>query len=125
MYHAVIDQAIRWKVKEIVIEDAAAGAYLLPILRLEAPPGVPRPIAMHPDADKATRLHAEALVIEQGRVFLKTGAPWLKDLQLELAQFPRGKYSDQVDSISQFLKRAESRRLSGDRAERRPMFTWR
>jgi len=122
MYEAVLTQARRWRVSEILIEDAAAGTYVISSMRAQRPIGMPAPIPIRPEVDKATRFYTAASVIEQGRVFLKEGAPWIKDLQTEIAQFPRGRFSDQVDSISQYLGRAERRRLNPAKAEHRGMF---
>ena len=122
MYRTVVAQADRWRVKEILIEDAAAGTYVISQMRAFRPIGIPAPIAIRPEGDKKTRFFNAGGVIEQGRVFLKKDAPWIKDLQNEIAQFPNGRFSDQVDSISQYLMRAEQRRLSPARAESRGMF---
>lgn len=122
MYEAVLMQARRWRVSEILIEDAAAGTYVISRMRAERPLGFPAPIAIMPEGDKETRFYNASSVIQQGRVFLKQGASWTKDLQTEMAQFPRGRFSDQVDSISQYLMRAEKRRLNPCKAERRGMF---
>lgn len=122
MLRAVVEQARRWPLSELLIEDAAAGSYILSQLKFERPLGLPGAIAIVPEGDKVTRFHNVSTVIEQGRVLLRAGAPWLKDLQTELAQFPRGRFSDQVDSISQYLARAEKKRLNPCRVERRSMF---
>lgn len=119
---AVIRQAEKWQPHEIWIEDAAAGMHLIPDLRLERPIGMPVPIPVTPEKDKVTRLHAVSAIVEQGRVFLPTQAPWLEPLRIELIQFPHGKHDDQVDSISQFLGRQESKRWNVQRAERRSMW---
>jgi hypothetical protein len=39
-------------------------------------------------------------------------AEWLEDFRTELLQFPRGRYDDQVDSLSQFLNWIEQRSRS-------------
>lgn len=122
MYEAVLMQARRWRVSEILIEDAAAGTYVISRMRAERPLGFPAPIAIMPEGDKETRFYNASSVIQQGRVFLIQSAPWTKDLRIEMAQFPRGRFSDQVDSISQYLMRAEQRRLNPCKAERRSMF---
>lgn len=122
MLRAVVEEAQRWPLRELLIEDAAAGTFILSQLRFERPSDVPGPIGIMPEGDKVTRFHNVSTVIEQGRVFLKEGAPWLNDLQTELALFPRGKFSDQVDSISQYLARAEKRRLNPCRVQRKSMF---
>jgi predicted phage terminase large subunit-like protein len=60
--------------------------------------------ATTPRDDKATRLMGETPEIEAGRVYLPRTANWLDEFQRELLNFPNGKYDDQVDSLSQFLR---------------------
>ena len=50
------------------------------------------------------RMRAQTAIIENGKVWLPSDAPWLDDYLHELAMFPNGKYADQVDSTSQALK---------------------
>jgi len=40
-------------------------------------------------------------------VILPHDAPWLDDFKTEVLAFPNGRFNDQVDSLSQFLKWAE------------------
>jgi len=47
---------------------------------------------------------AQSAKIEAGHVYLPRGADWLDTFLLELLAFPNGRYDDQVDSVSQFLK---------------------
>lgn len=61
------------------------------------------PIAINPVGDKVERLAASTVPVESGRVFLPREAPWLSAFKAELLRFPRGRYDDQVDSLSQFL----------------------
>jgi phage terminase large subunit-like protein len=42
--------------------------------------------------------------MEGGFVFVPEKAPWLNVYLHELAQFPKGKFDDQVDSTSQALE---------------------
>jgi predicted phage terminase large subunit-like protein len=114
--------AIAWKANEILIEDASAGTPAIQMLRWDRSPRCPQPIAITPEKDKETRLHAVSAIVEQGRVFLPQAAPWLEDFRVELIQFPHGRHKDQVDAFSQFLHRMEKVRTRGARAEHRPMF---
>ena len=41
--------------------------------------------------------------IENGFVYLPDKAPWLQDFLHEISVFPKGKYDDQADSLSQAL----------------------
>ncbi|WP_425230802.1 phage terminase large subunit [Sphingomonas sp.] len=122
LHRATIEQASRWPVETILVEDAAAGQQIIQQLALYRPNRMPKPLAIKPERDKQTRLHAASPIVEQGRVFLPLGAPWLDELKRELIQFPTGKHDDQVDSISQFLNYAEKRRLRGPMIVILPMF---
>ena len=57
-----------------------------------------------PKDDKATRMLSVTGLIEGGRIAVPSDAPWLADFHREIIHFPNGKYDDQVDSVSQFLK---------------------
>ncbi len=48
---------------------------------------------------EAERHAADAVLIED----TGSGSPLIQDFQTEVLQFPRGRYDDQVDSLSQFL----------------------
>jgi phage terminase large subunit-like protein len=47
---------------------------------------------------------AQSAKIEAGQVHLPREAEWLDTFLHELLAFPNGRYDDQVDSVSQFLK---------------------
>jgi predicted phage terminase large subunit-like protein len=44
--------------------------------------------------------------IEAGSVLLPRQAPWLEEFRHEVLAFPNGRYNEQVDALSQALKRA-------------------
>jgi predicted phage terminase large subunit-like protein len=69
-------------------------------------------VAVDPEGDKVMRMNAETARIEAGAVSLPRRAPWLEELKRELLAFPNGRYDDQVDALSQALKRAFERRAS-------------
>ena len=98
----VIELAQHWKPRSLIVEDKGAGTALIQQLRSEAH-GIVYPTAFVPRDDKITRLHAQSARIEAGHVWLPQQAPWLEDLRIEFASFPRGRHDDQVDSVSQFL----------------------
>jgi predicted phage terminase large subunit-like protein len=54
-------------------------------------------------------MSAQSARIENGQVHLPQCAPWLEDFRTELLQFPKGRFDDQVDSLSQFLNWIERR----------------
>ena len=95
--------------KTVLIEDAGSGTHLIQELQRE---GGLRPIAIKPEGDKITRMAAQTATIEAGHVLLPENASWLGDFQTEIMAFPFGRFDDQVDSVSQFLKWAEARRSS-------------
>jgi predicted phage terminase large subunit-like protein len=65
-------------------------------------------IGINPDGDKVMRMAAQAAPIEAGAVHLPSNAPWLDEFKKEILSFPRGKYDDQVDALSQGLQRARA-----------------
>jgi predicted phage terminase large subunit-like protein len=103
----VRELANRHRANSVLIEDKGSGTSLIQDLRFE---GSLRPIAIIPEKDKITRLHAQTAKIEAGQVFLPERAAWLRDFQAEMKQFPNGRYDDQVDSVSQFLNWIDNHR---------------
>jgi len=108
----VMAHAARHDANSVLIEDKGSGTSLIQDISRENTTGIPNPISVLPEGDKITRMNAQSAKIEAGQVYLLKQAPWLGDLQAELLQFPRGRYDDQVDSISQFLNWVDKR--SGD-----------
>lgn len=93
----------KWSPNETLIEDKGSGQQLLQDLRRETNYAV---IAMEPGGlDKVTRMSNESPVIEAGQVWLPEESPWLFDLEQEILNFPNAAHDDQVDTLSQFLKR--------------------
>jgi predicted phage terminase large subunit-like protein len=99
---AVIDQAQRFGVTNIIIEDRASGTQLIQDLQAEGLMGV---IAYSPPAgtDKLMRLHAQTALFENGNVLLPRQKHWLQDYINEITGFPGTKFDDQVDSTTQAL----------------------
>ena len=85
----------------ILIEDKASGQSLIQDLKQE---NVRNIQAVEPEADKTTRMYTQTAVIANGHVMIPHEAPWLADYLQEMIAFPKGRYSDQVDSTSQALK---------------------
>jgi phage terminase large subunit-like protein len=67
-------------------------------------------IAIDPQGDKVMRMNAQTARIEAGSVFLPKVAGWLDDFRSEILPFPAGRYTDQVDALSQALDRAFTQR---------------
>jgi len=99
--HAVNDYAL-------LIENKGSGMSLVQDLGND---GI-HAVAVDPEGDKVMRMNAETARIEAGAVSLPRRAPWLEELKRELLAFPNARYDDQVDALSQALKRAFERRQS-------------
>jgi predicted phage terminase large subunit-like protein len=94
----------------ILIEKTGIGESLLGEFANNPPGGMVRPIAILPKGDKIDRLAAQSAKIEAGQVYLPADALWLADFVAEVLAFPYAGHDDQVDSVSQFLYWASSRR---------------
>lgn len=105
--------AARWGADVLLIEDKGSGTQLIAQLAEEDDPDLPRPIARLPKEDKVTRMAAQTDRIEQGHVHIPLEIFWLAPFRSEMLQFPKGKYDDQVDSVSQFLQWATERPATG------------
>lgn len=81
----------------IYIEDKASGQSLLQELKRESGVSV---IPYKISSDKVSRLNAVLPLIEGGRVFLPSNAPWLDAFYEECQSFPSGKHDDMVDALS-------------------------
>jgi predicted phage terminase large subunit-like protein len=92
-------------INEVLIEDKASGQSLIQDLRED--PEWPHPvIAMEPgQQDKIVRMENESAQVEAGNCWLPEKASWLFDFETEVGLFPKAANDDQVDSMSQYLKR--------------------
>lgn len=90
-----------------LIEDKANGPAVIATLQRRVSGLVPLP----PDGDKVARANAVSPDVEAGNVYLPDPsiAAWVHDFVNELADFPNGKFNDQVDAFSQGL--AELRKM--------------
>jgi len=97
----IVNEAHRHDAKLVLIEEAGSGLQLLQEFRQGG-----RVVAkgMKPRDDKATRLMAVSHLIEGGAIAIPEDAPWMAEFRREISMFPNGKYDDQVDSVSQFLR---------------------
>jgi len=105
---AVVELARQFGANAVLIEDKGSGTQLIQDCRYNHKWGV-RPIAIKPEGDKVTRMSGQSAQIEAGQVYLPAEAPWLADFKAEILAFPLGKFDDQVDSVSQFLRWAGDR----------------
>jgi predicted phage terminase large subunit-like protein len=106
--HKVISLAREHAPNRILIEQAGPGLHLIQELKTNPVRGVPVPIGIKPIGDKLVRMEAQCARFEAGQVFLPKEAPWLSEFLHEILAFPNARHDDQIDSISQFLKRAEA-----------------
>lgn len=96
--------AVKWPDALLkIVEDKANGTAVLAQLRRT----VPGMVAETPTESKEARTQAVAPLVEAGNVWLPSPelAPWVGGFIDECAAFPNGKHDDQVDAMSQALKR--------------------
>ncbi|WP_195908520.1 phage terminase large subunit [Novosphingobium sp. Gsoil 351] len=98
---AVIELQRRWTADLVLIEKAGSGFCLCQEL---AATGPFRPVMIRPSASKEERFAGCLAEVEAGQFLLPAEAPWLTDFRNELKAFPAGRYDDQVDSFSQFVR---------------------
>ena len=101
---AVVAQRVKWpRIREILIEDKANGPAVIDILKT-AVPGI---IPVEPDGSKLARAHAVTSFWEAGNVRLPHPDlfQWATALLDEIAFFPAGSHDDQVDAMTQALRR--------------------
>lgn len=95
---------------EILIEDASSGQSLIQELKINTRKPI---IPITPTStDKIVRISLQAGQIESGLVHIPDRANWLYDFETEITQFPNSKHDDQIDALSQFLKRERDRESS-------------
>lgn len=102
----------QWRADLVLVEDASSGRALVQSLRCDKV-SFAQVLPITADSDKESRLAAGAALLEDGRARFPLDAPWLAELRRELLGFPGSKFSDQVDSVSQFLRYAATRRAEG------------
>jgi predicted phage terminase large subunit-like protein len=102
-YPTLKDQAIAHarlhKPTGILIEETALGQALIPELKNTGLSVIPVQV----EKNKVVRMSVQSDKFRAGQVVFPRQAPWLKELEEELFSFPRSRYDDQVDSISQAL----------------------
>jgi predicted phage terminase large subunit-like protein len=91
---------------ELLIENKGSGMSLIQELERENI----HAIAIDPQGEKIMRMQAQTARIEAGSVFLPSRANWLDDFRSEILPFPAGRYTDQIDALSQALHRAFTQR---------------
>ncbi|MDD5092801.1 MAG: hypothetical protein PHV74_00250 [Dehalococcoidia bacterium] len=93
-------QGSYWSPDLVLIEDAASGQSLIDDLTFRTHLRILRRKVGN---DKTSNAEAVTMFFEGKRVWLREGAPWLEDWELEHEVFPRGAHDDQVDTTSLFF----------------------
>lgn len=90
-----------------LVEEKANGPAIIAAMRSE----IPGLIAVNPEGGKESRASACAPLFEAGNVWLPhpDQFPWVQSLVDEICMFPRATYDDQVDAMTQALKRIRHR----------------
>ena len=121
---AMIDD---WKPTEVLIEDKSSGTSLIQCLRSKEDGdkyGYENIVAIDPGAfSKTIRMENEAVAIENGMVYIpartdiivdngmtRYATSWVTDFEDECVDFPNGAHDEQVDAMSQYLKRQREKR---------------
>ena len=82
--------------RAVHIEDAASGQSLIQELRKNSGVAiVPKKV----ERDKVARVSSITDIVEAGRVWLPTAAPWLDEFVAECLAFPASTHDDQVDAF--------------------------
>lgn len=102
---------------KILIEDKANGSALIAELK-KSHRSV---IAVNPEGGKVSRANACIPTVAAGDVYLPRNAPWREDFVQEHAAFPRGRWDDFVDALSQALTDMQE---LGEVQRARSMGTW-
>jgi len=98
---AVLELRRQYQADSMIMEKAASGFALYQDLRST---GERWPIMVTPAASKEERFNGCLAEVEAGHFLLPVEATWLEGFTCELKAFPHGRYDDQVDSFSQFVK---------------------
>ena len=104
---AVVTLSDRWPETGVkLVEDKANGPAVIAMLHSKISGLVP----VEPDGSKEARVHAVAPEIESGNVYLPHPqiAPWVNGLINSAAAFPNAAHDDDIDSLSQALRRWSS-----------------
>lgn len=101
---AIVTLKTKWpQIREILIEDKANGPAVIDVLKAQVA-GI---IAIEPDGSKLARAHAVTAYWEALNVWLphESLASWIRAFVSELTSFPAAAHDDQVDAMTQALRR--------------------
>lgn len=99
---AVSDPRFQRAAGRIYIEDKANGPAIMADLKHELPGMIP--VAVGQDS-KAARARSISGYVEAGNVFIPANAEWVPGFVDEHAVFPKGAHDDEVDTLSQGLRK--------------------
>jgi predicted phage terminase large subunit-like protein len=83
----VVEHGRRFQADSIIVENKGSGISLIDDLRRGSARHDPTPIAVNPEGDEVTRMSAQSVQIEAGKVFLPRDAPWLGELRPSYCSF--------------------------------------
>ena len=110
----VIELHDRWRTVgnnySLLIENKGSGMSMIQDLRHKNIHAIP----IVPEGDKIMRMNAQTARIEARSVSLPRRAGWLDEFRREMLAFPAGRYSDQVDALSQALNHAFNPQRRGE-----------
>jgi predicted phage terminase large subunit-like protein len=104
---AMRDLSAKWpKTSAKLVEDKANGPAIIDDLRNVLSGLVP----VHPEGSKIARAHAVSPLVEAGNVFIPEPdvAPWVHDWLQQVAHFPHAENDDEVDAMTQALRRFQA-----------------
>lgn len=102
-----------YKLRALLIEDAASGTQLIQTLMTSGPPWIRRlivPVPVKPREKKEDRWRAASIWMKRQMVPLPEPSekvPWLAELERELFSVPNSQYLDQADSLSMLARHVE------------------
>lgn len=98
----------RWKPDVVLVEDCSSGTQLVQLVKKRGGRAGPRVVPILPRENKAERWFFQVRKFAEGLVHVPRCADWLDAYVEELMGFPKGPFSDQVDTTSQFLRWMET-----------------
>jgi predicted phage terminase large subunit-like protein len=101
---AVIELQSRWpNAREVLVEDKANGPAVIDTIKAHVPGIIP----IEPDGSKLARAHAVTSYWEAKNIWIPdvSIAPWIVAFVSEITAFPAAAHDDQVDSMTQALRR--------------------
>jgi predicted phage terminase large subunit-like protein len=97
----------QWNAEHVFVETSANGSAMVQDLRKS---GFLEFITIPVNDPKTARFAPAAEWLQDGRIGILHQSAWYPDLRRELLSFPEGRFDDQVDAISLFVKRQRGRR---------------